>query len=396
MANPEHLKILKQGKQGVEAWNKWREENPSITPDLRGANFSGKYLIHGMNLGVNLSNADLQEANLSRTCLINADLRDADLSKADLQGADLGNANLTRALLRKTNLYDAKLGGAKLIAADLTGADLRSIFYGETDAFGWQYAADLTKAVLVGARLTSKEDSTPERSFLELACAKGLESVDFGEDTFLPKYIEDSFEHAHQSTLKEADTDFIRWAVRNINLLRPLLVNYPEPLKQLIVTIQTITVELIEYLKKHPKAMYQIKPRQFEGLIAEILASYGWKVDLTPSTKDGGYDIYAISPVAGNETTSWIIECKKYAPKNKIGVDIVRALYGLRMDLQVANAMLATTSDFSRDARAYKASRYDLKLKAYKDLLEWINQYHPNPNGKLYIKNNRLIVPGKD
>jgi hypothetical protein len=33
MANPEHLKIL---KKGVEAWNKWRKENPDIQPDLTG------------------------------------------------------------------------------------------------------------------------------------------------------------------------------------------------------------------------------------------------------------------------------------------------------------------------------------------------------------------------
>jgi len=31
MANPEHLKIL---KRGVEVWNKWREDNPKIVPDL--------------------------------------------------------------------------------------------------------------------------------------------------------------------------------------------------------------------------------------------------------------------------------------------------------------------------------------------------------------------------
>jgi hypothetical protein len=29
MANEEHFKIL---KQGVEAWNEWREKNPKITP----------------------------------------------------------------------------------------------------------------------------------------------------------------------------------------------------------------------------------------------------------------------------------------------------------------------------------------------------------------------------
>ncbi len=37
MANEEHLKIL---KQGVEAWNEWREKNPQIIPDLSKANLS--------------------------------------------------------------------------------------------------------------------------------------------------------------------------------------------------------------------------------------------------------------------------------------------------------------------------------------------------------------------
>ncbi|NQT47472.1 MAG: pentapeptide repeat-containing protein, partial [Chloroflexi bacterium] len=51
MANKEHLKIL---KQGVAAWNKWREENPKDTPDLSGA--------------------DLSKANLIRAGLIHATL----------------------------------------------------------------------------------------------------------------------------------------------------------------------------------------------------------------------------------------------------------------------------------------------------------------------------------
>ncbi len=41
MANQEQLDIL---KQGVEAWNQWREEHIDIQPDLFEANLSGAYL----------------------------------------------------------------------------------------------------------------------------------------------------------------------------------------------------------------------------------------------------------------------------------------------------------------------------------------------------------------
>ena len=37
MANPEHLKIL---KQGLEAWNACRKDNPDAAADLMGADLS--------------------------------------------------------------------------------------------------------------------------------------------------------------------------------------------------------------------------------------------------------------------------------------------------------------------------------------------------------------------
>ena len=94
-------------------------------------------------------------------------------------------------------------------------------------------------------------------------------------------------------------------------------------------------------------------------------------------------------------TTSWIIECKKYRKDRPVGVDIVRGLFGVKLDLKVANAMLATTSHFTKGVHDYKASRYDLELRDYEGILEWINEYRPNPEGKLYIKDHQLILPGK-
>ena len=77
-------------------------------------------------------------------------------------------------------------------------------------------------------------------------------------------------------------------------------------------------------------------------------------------------------------------------------MDIVRALYGTKLRLRVANAMLATTSHFTRGLKDFKASYYDLALRDYEGILEWINTYRPNPDGRLYIKDHRLVLPGDE
>lgn len=134
--------------------------------------------------------------------------------------------------------------------------------------------------------------------------------------------------------------------------------------------------------------------RGFEELIAELLASYGWKVTLTSKTRDKGYDIFAVNKDVSGVKQSWLIECKKWSKdKRPIGIDVVRALYTVKNDLSVGNIMLATTSHFSSEVQKYKSSKYDLELRDYTNIIDWINEYKPNPSGKLYIKSNRLITP---
>lgn len=123
MANEEHLKIL---KQGVEAWNEWRERNRDIRPDLSEATF------HEANLsGVDLGVANLIQANFSRS-----DLAYSILSYADLSMANLGRTNLRQAKLGGANLQDANLVGADLSYAELIAANLTTAFIALTNFAG--------------------------------------------------------------------------------------------------------------------------------------------------------------------------------------------------------------------------------------------------------------------
>lgn len=124
MANPEHLAIL---DQGVEVWNQWRNDNPSIVPNLRFGYLAERDL-RQINLqwadltGVSLRGADLRVSNLSETRLFKMDLMDADLGGANLTGAVTSSVFLSRANLARANLRSTHLCGVLLDAVDLTHA----------------------------------------------------------------------------------------------------------------------------------------------------------------------------------------------------------------------------------------------------------------------------------
>jgi len=156
MANPEHIEIL---KQGVDAWNSWRNLNPKQRPDLSNANLIKMHLpnvdFRGADLGdAKLSHADLTGARLRSARLCGAELYYAKLSGAKLPGADLSGArlngaqitradllgvNLEHAFIQRANLQEANLFGANLMFSDMSHSDLTE--------------ADLTEAKLNGAKV---------------------------------------------------------------------------------------------------------------------------------------------------------------------------------------------------------------------------------------------------
>ena len=119
MASTNHLEQL---LQGVDAWNAWRQKEPSLDPDLSGANLAG----------ANLGRANLSRANLYRAILSVTNLGKANLSGANLHEANLAGADLSSAILIETNLTNADLTGCRVYGIcawdlNLGGAKQRNV-----------------------------------------------------------------------------------------------------------------------------------------------------------------------------------------------------------------------------------------------------------------------------
>lgn len=363
--------------------------------DLSNAKLGDSDLSGSVFLSSNMSGANLRGARLSNCDLRSVDFRGADLTGADLSGADLrgaqfGDANLENANLRGVNLVGVSLADANGNGPNVRGADFRSaainmlkVFEGDPRKYGspWRH---------------NNQRAADSSGILELASCINLDEAIFDSEEVLPQYLENALRYLMSEHIPEAEAwpKFVERVTQNLRAMRSLFAADTTPPDALIDVVSNINAAIIEYLKQHPQAIHDIDPRQFEELVAEMLAGFGWKIDLTPKSKDGGYDIFAVRrDIAGIES-AWVIECKKYAPDRKVGVEIVRALFGTSAVLHHrANTMIATTSAFTRGAREMKASMYNLELKEYGDILEWINHYKPNPDGKLYIRDNRLIMP---
>jgi hypothetical protein len=112
-------------------------------------------LIGAQDEVIDLSGADLSEADLRGVNLAGVTMDGANLTKARLSGATLTGASLSDAILEGTDLTGARLGGAILTSADLKGAHLGN-------------------AILSGADLTGAQNLTQQQFDKVNSCSEAL------------------------------------------------------------------------------------------------------------------------------------------------------------------------------------------------------------------------------
>jgi HJR/Mrr/RecB family endonuclease len=126
---------------------------------------------------------------------------------------------------------------------------------------------------------------------------------------------------------------------------------------------------------REPESLYRLPPRKFEEFIAAILEDLGWEINLTPATSDGGRDIIAVVPSEiGNLLC--LVEVKRYRQDRKVGVELVRQLYGTVTHEEASYGLLVTSSSFSKEAMRFEqVHRYRIGLKDFGHVLEWTRRF---------------------
>ena len=132
--------------------------------------------------------------------------------------------------------------------------------------------------------------------------------------------------------------------------------------------------ELFELFSKNPERLNNLKWRDFEILIYELLRNQGFHVDLGPGRGDGGIDIRALQrdPI-GDLMTG--VQVKRYRPDRKITLQAVQALHGAAMADNMQASIFVTTSDYFPSARHFAGRQnVPMTLCTSADVRKWCAQ----------------------
>jgi hypothetical protein len=192
------------------------------------------------------------------------------------------------------------------------------------------------------------------------------------------------------------EVDDLKWIAEVDPSLRGELVFTPKLQDDpVIVQVTEDFQRLLDESIIRPEDLFQLTPRQFEEFIAELWERFGYQVELTKRTRDGGRDVVAIRRAEAE--LRFLIECKRNNPSHGVGVGLVRALYGVKTHEKATKAFLATTSYFTRTAKEFfEQHRWELEPRDYQGVLDWIktvSQSKQISGAMLWVPSSELVGP---
>ena len=128
--------------------------------------------------------------------------------------------------------------------------------------------------------------------------------------------------------------------------------------------------DIMNHIATDGSQLYQLPWKRFEDLISNLLEQYGWETTPMGYTKDDGVDIVAVRRVAPGVPLRMMVQCKRLATTRKVDVSVVREVWSVKSEKFFHQAMIATTSTFTRGAKQ-KGEKWDLTLQDHDAIVQW-------------------------
>jgi len=156
---------------------------------------------------------------------------------------------------------------------------------------------------------------------------------------------------------------------------------------EMVGAVRAISVQFMLWLRKHPQVLESVSWQAFERIMAEMFAGKGFVVHCTGRSRNETCDIFAVTTDALGAETRYLIECKRYQRSRHIGLAIVNQVIGAAKRRNVDHAFLVTTSRFTRDVLAQRATFRDIRLhlRDGDELARWLHDYQPRADAGLWL-----------
>lgn len=135
------------------------------------------------------------------------------------------------------------------------------------------------------------------------------------------------------------------------------------------------SIGLIERVQQRLVGLDDLSWRELEVVIARMLETDGYNVELMRGSKDGGVDVIAVKDlgIAGMFKAIW--QAKRNRVDRKIGLSLVRELADTRLEHDATKAFIVTTSYLTRGALdRVERDRHVLGKVDRDDLDLWIDR----------------------
>jgi len=125
--------------------------------------------------------------------------------------------------------------------------------------------------------------------------------------------------------------------------------NAKKDYSKVIQAITDLSKSLAKIIANNPEELMNMEWRDIERMLASVFDGLGFKVELTPSSKDGGKDIILEFEISG-ETQSYLVEVKHWRCKQKVGQGYISDFLNVIANEKRQGGLYLSTYGYSSDA----------------------------------------------